>query len=261
MPQPDLTGRNALVTGAAGQLGRCIVAALRGAGARVVAVDRPGEALDALAGPGLAGPELAGPGLLALPCDLTDDTATEACIVEAWAAAGPISILVNAVGRIHNAPLVNIAASGEGRRHSVVAWRETIESNLTAVFIPTAHVVDRMAATRTRGVVVSLSSIAAAGNAGQGAYSAAKAGVNAMTQAWAKELGLLGIRFVAIAPGFIDTPSTHAALSDPVVKEWVRRTPLRKLGQAQDVADAVLFAIGNAHLTGKLLEIDGGLTL
>jgi 3-oxoacyl-[acyl-carrier protein] reductase len=251
MPQFDLAGRSALVTGAAGQLGRHIVAALLAAGARVVAVDQPGAALGALAGQGL----------LALPCDLTDDAATQACVARAWDAIGPISIMVNAVGRIHSAPLVNIAARGEGRRHSVTAWRETIEANLTAVFIPTAHVVDRMAATRTKGVVVSLSSIAASGNAGQGAYAAAKAGVNAMTTAWAKELGLLGIRFVAVAPGFIDTPSTHEALSDAVVQEWKRRTPLRKLGQAKDVADAVLFAIGNAHLTGKVLEIDGGLTL
>jgi len=96
---------------------------------------------------------------------------------------------------------------------------------------------------------------------GQGAYSAAKSGVNAMTKAWAKELGLLGIRFVAVAPGFIDTPSTRAALPEPVMKEWISRTPLRRLGSVEDVIAAVVFAIKNEHLTGKVVEIDGGLSL
>jgi 3-oxoacyl-[acyl-carrier protein] reductase len=250
MAHSDLSGRSALVTGAAGQLGRHIVASLRDCGARVVAIDREGSDLSALASADVA----------ISTCDLRDDDAAATCIAQAWALAGPISILVNCVGQIHNAPLVNIAAR-EGGRLSATSWRDTIEANLTAVFIPTAHLVERMAATRTRGVVVSLSSVAAAGNAGQSAYSAAKAGVNAMMAAWAKELGPLGIRFVAIAPGFIDAASTHQALSEPVLKDWARRTPLRRLGHPRDVAAAVLFAIDNAHLTGKVLEIDGGLTL
>jgi len=93
------------------------------------------------------------------------------------------------------------------------------------------------------------------------AYSAAKAGVNAMTKAWAKELGIVGIRFVAIAPGFIDAPSTRSALSEPVMSEWIKRTPLRRLGSVEDVVSAVVFAIVNEHLTGKVIEIDGGLSL
>jgi 3-oxoacyl-[acyl-carrier protein] reductase len=84
---------------------------------------------------------------------------------------------------------------------------------------------------------------------------------HAMTKAWAKELGILGIRFVAIAPGFIDTPSTRAALPEPIMKEWIKRTPLRRLGSAEDVISAVVFAINNEHLTGKIIEIDGGLSL
>jgi 3-oxoacyl-[acyl-carrier protein] reductase len=118
-----------------------------------------------------------------------------------------------------------------------------------------------MVAARTRGVVVSLSSVAAVGNAGQAAYSAAKAGVNAMTLAWAKELGLLGIRFVAVAPGFIDTASTRSALSEEAVKDLVKKTPLRRLGKTSEITSAVLFAINNEYLTGKVLEIDGGMTL
>lgn len=243
--------RNALVTGAAGSLGRAITIGLRDRGCHVVALDRDGAALAGLASES---------GVAIAACDLLDAAATEQGIREAWDRHGPISILVNAVGLIHSAPLVNIAQRTE-RRHSLDDWRRVIDLNLTAVFLATVSTVDRMVSTRTRGVVINFSSVAAAGNAGQGAYAAAKAGVSAVTKVWAKELGIMGVRFVAIAPGFIDTPSTRAALTEPALKEWIRRTPLRRLGTIEDVLSAVVFAIENEHLTGKVIEIDGGLNL
>ena len=195
-----------------------------------------------------------------LVCDLANSAAVERSVSAAWEQIGPISILVNAAGLIHSAPLVNIADARD-RRHGIDTWRRVIDDNLTSVFLATVNTVDRMVSTRTRGVVINISSVAAAGNAGQGAYSAAKAGVNALTRAWAKELGPLGIRFVAIAPGFIDTPTTHAALEGALLKEWVRSTPLRRLGPVESVTSAVLFAATNEHLTGTVIEVDGGLTL
>jgi 3-oxoacyl-[acyl-carrier protein] reductase len=249
--EQNLENRTAMVTGGAGSLGSATALGLRDQGCRVVVLDQDGAALARLESE---------PGIVTMTCDLLDPSAAERCIGEAWERHGPISILVNAVGYIHSAPLINIAARKD-RRHSIEAWRQVIDLNLTAVFMATVSVVDRMVSTRTRGVVVNFSSVAAAGNAGQGAYSAAKSGVDAMTKAWAKELGILGIRFVAIAPGFIDTPSTRAALPEPIIKEWINRTPLRRLGSVEDVISAVLFAINNEHLTGKVIEIDGGLSL
>lgn len=240
-----------MVTGAAGNLGRAIVLGLRERGYGVVAIDRNADAVTALARES---------GVDGVACDLLDAGATDKCADEVWRAHGPVSILVNAVGLIYSAPLVNVTAREE-RRHSLDAWRRVLDLNLTAVFTATASFVDRMVSTRTRGVVVNLSSVAAAGNAGQGAYSAAKAGLNAATAAWAKELGILGIRFVAIAPGFIDVPSTRAAMPEQLLQDWVRRTPLRRLGSPADVVSAVLLAIDNEHLTGKVIEIDGGLSL
>jgi 3-oxoacyl-[acyl-carrier protein] reductase len=249
--QPNLENRTAMVTGGAGSLGKAIALGLRDQGCRVIALDQDDALLAKMASE---------PGIGTIACDLLDPAATERCIGEAWERHGPISILVNAVGYIHSAPLINIAARAD-RRHGIEAWRRVIDLNLTAVFTATVNVVDRMASTRTHGVVINFSSVAAAGNAGQGAYSAAKAGVEAMTKAWAKELGILGIRFVAIAPGFIDTPSTRAALPESTIKEWVGRTPLRRLGSIEDVLLAVVFAIDNEHLTGKVIEIDGGLSI
>lgn len=246
----DLHGRTAIVTGGAGNLGRAISLALRDRGCRVVVLDREASLKDSDSESMIS----------RINCDLTDPEQVGTCIRDVWERFGPASILVNAVGSIYSAPLINIASTSE-RRHSYEAWTKVIDANLNSVFLTTVNIVDRMVATRTRGVVVNMSSIASAGNAGQGAYSAAKAAVNAMTIAWAKELGPMGIRFVAIAPGFIDTATTQAAMSEPTIKDWIRRTPLRRLGAVEDITAAVLFAITNGHLTGKIIEIDGGLTL
>jgi len=187
-PQQTTFGhRTAVVTGGGGSLARAIILGLRDRGCRVVAVDRDADALAAFSRE---------EGVATAVCDLLDADATERCAAEVWRAHGPVSILVNAVGLIHSAPLLNIAARAE-RRHSLETWRRVIDLNLTTVFLATVHFVEHMVSTRTRGVVINFSSVAAAGNAGQGAYSAAKAGVNALTRSWAKELGMLGIRFVA----------------------------------------------------------------
>ena len=246
-----LLGSTAIVTGGAGSLGRAISLTLREHGCRVIIVDRDEGVLATFP---------SDQGIAAMACDLVDPIATEQTINEVWDRFGPISILINAVGLIHSAPLIRITDRSE-RRHRIDAWREVIDVNLTAVFLATVNMVDRMVSTRTRGVVVNLSSVAATGNAGQGAYAAAKAGVNAATLAWAKELGPLGIRFVAVAPGFIDTATTRTSLPEAQLEEWVRRTPLRRLGSIEFVTSAVLFAITNEHLTGKVIEVDGGLTL
>jgi 3-oxoacyl-[acyl-carrier protein] reductase len=147
------------------------------------------------------------------------------------------------------------------RRHRIETWESTIRSNLTATFVLTSHVAEHMAANRTKGVIVNISSISASGNPGQTAYSAAKAGVEAMTSVWARELGPLGIRSVAIAPGFVATPSTDAAMSADALAELRRRTPLLRLGKPEEIAAAVAFAIDNDFLTGTTIAVDGGLVL
>lgn len=169
-------------------------------------------------------------------------------------------MLVNNAGVIHSEPLVNLLSRGD-KVHSREAWRRVIATDLDSVFFVTSRVVERMLAKRIKGVVISISSIAAGGNAGQSAYAAAKAGVNALTCTWAKELGAMGLRFVAIAPGFFDTPSTRAALSEAVLTRLQQQIPLRRLGELESLYLAVRHAIENDYLTGTVLEVDGGLVL
>jgi len=91
-----------------------------------------------------------------MACDLLDGDAAERCLGEALDQRGPISILINAVGLVHSAPLVNVATRS-GRRHSLEAWQRVIDINLTAVFVATVNIVDWMVSSRTSGVVVNFS--------------------------------------------------------------------------------------------------------
>jgi len=168
--------------------------------------------------------------------------------------------LINNAGVIHSQPLVNMLAKGD-RVHSHDDWRRILAANLDSVFLVTGRVVDRMLSKRTKGVVVSVSSIAAKGNAGQSAYAAAKAGVNALTMTWAKELGAMGLRFVSVAPGFIDTPSTNAALSEATITKLKQQVPLRRLGDLESVYQAIRYAIENEYVNGTVLDVDGGLVI
>jgi 3-oxoacyl-[acyl-carrier protein] reductase len=138
-------------------------------------------------------------------------------------------------------------------------WNKVLAADLSSVFYMTVCVVEKMITTRTRGVVVNISSVSSSGNAGQSAYSAAKAGVNALTAVWAKELGPMGIRVVALAPGFTDTDSTKDAVSEAALRETVKKVPLRRLGKPAEIADGVVSVIRNDFFNGKVFELDGGL--
>jgi 3-oxoacyl-[acyl-carrier protein] reductase len=245
-----IAGKAVLVAGGAGHLGRAVVDALHDRGARVAVIDRS---------PG--GAELFAAGRTSYHCaDAADENEAAEAIDGAVARLGGLDAFVNCAGLIHSEPLVNLLRP-ERRRHRIDTWDSVLKANLTAAFVLGSLVAERMAVARTRGVIVNISSVAAAGNAGQSAYSAAKAGLEALTASWGKELGLFGIRAVAVAPGFIDTPSTHETLGEGLVKEWTRKTPLHRLGSLHAVTSAVLFAIENEFITGRTIHVDGGLTV
>jgi 3-oxoacyl-[acyl-carrier protein] reductase len=246
----DLSGAAVLVGGGAGQIGRALVTALLARGSHVAVTDRLEQAQTIFADNDI----------LYHPGDAADEADCIRVVRRTVESLGAVDALVNCAGVIHNEPLINLLKAGE-RRHRLSTWDAVIRANLTSTFVLGSVVAEQMASTRTPGVIVNLSSVASAGNPGQSAYSAAKAGVEALTSAWAKELGLLGIRVVAVAPGFIDIASTHAALGEAVIKEWIRKTPLRRLGRTDAVISAIMFAIENDFLTGRTIQVDGGVVL
>jgi 3-oxoacyl-[acyl-carrier protein] reductase len=111
---------------------------------------------------------------------------------------------------------------------------------------------------RTKGVIVNVTSVSARGNAGQSAYSAAKAGLGALTMVWAKELNPMGIRVFAIAPGFIDTASTHGAMTEVNLASVVKKIPLRRLGSVGELVGAFFAVLENDYFNARTLELDGG---
>jgi 3-oxoacyl-[acyl-carrier protein] reductase len=169
------------------------------------------------------------------------------------------SLLINAVGQIWNEPLLAFRG-GKLATHAVASWRRVLDANLTASFIMAKCMAAHMAA-HGGGCIINFSSIASGGNAGQAAYSAAKAGIEGLTRTMALELGPLGVRVNALALGFIDASTTREAVAEKQLDEYRGRTPLGRLGQVDDVINAVEFLATNAFVNGAIVQVDGGLRL
>ncbi len=245
----ELKGSVALVTGGAKGLGLAIANYLYDCGSTVLIADLDTQALTAL-------PE----SLEGYSIDITEPEQVKHTIQRIIKHHQRIDVLVNNAGIIYSEPMVNIMKA-PNLMHDYDSFRKCIVANLDTVFIMTSAVVEQMVLSRTKGSIVNISSISASGNEGQIAYSAAKAGVNAMTITLSKELGKLGIRCNAVAPGFIDLESTRKALNASILKHIETNTPLRRLGQSFNVAQAVVSLITNDFMNGVILDVNGGLTL
>ena len=248
----NLSEAHVLVTGGGRGIGRHLVERLV-VEARRVAVFEKDEAT-------IADLTAAHPAVKCYSCDVTDPEAVANSVAAMESDGFALDVLVNNAGLVHSAPLINLLEKNN-RVHSAEDWQRVLAANLSSVFYVTGPVVDHMLKRRKKGVVISMSSISARGNAGQSAYSAAKAGVNALTRTWAKELGGFGIRFVSIAPGFMDTSSTREALSEANLTKLKGQIPLRRLGEVEHIYQTVRFIVENDYVNGTVLEIDGGLVI
>lgn len=240
-----------IITGAASGFGSFLADYLRSKADKVSLIDINKDGLQKFSGL---------PGIDLFCCDLTDYAQTTMVIKEIYEKEPETNILINNAGIIHSELLINFF-NRQDRRHSKENWDKMLNVNLTSVFNCSVNVVDNMVRNKIKGLVINISSISANGNSGQSVYSAAKAGVNALTVAWSRELSMFGIRTAGVAPGFFDTPSTHSALKENTVKKIISEIPSQRLGQLEELAKAVDFIIENDYFNGKILEIDGGLVL
>lgn len=247
-----IAGKKIILTGGVGSLGSYLSGRLKSNGAEVFIIDNNQEKLDRLLSEN--------DGIKGYKCDLKDFEDTAKCIHKIFEEAPEISILINNAGLIFSSPLINLLSAAD-RRHDFASWQKVIDANLTSVFNAGVNVIDKMVRNRTRGLVINISSIAACGNPGQTAYSAAKAAVDALTKTWSKELFMLGIRVAGISPGFFDTPSTKAAVSGGNLEKIIKKIPSQRLGKTDELFHAVKFIIENDYFNGKILEIDGGLVI
>lgn len=246
----SLDGRVALVTGGSRGIGRAIVESLAADGAKVAFIYNSNTAAaDEVV---KAGAEK-GFDLWAIQADVRNkETAdkTIAEIVEKW---GSVDILVNNAGIIKDGLLATMDA---------VQWQDVIDTNLTSVF-NFCQAVSRQMMSQRYGRIINMSSVAAdVSNPGQANYAASKGGVEGFTRCIATELARRGITANAVAPGFIETDMTTAVV-EMAGKEIKKKIPARRLGQPDDISNAVLFFAqeSSSYVTGQVLKVDGGLTL
>jgi 3-oxoacyl-[acyl-carrier protein] reductase len=173
---------------------------------------------------------------------------------------GAPDAVINNAGSLFSEPLLAFD-HGELKTHNSDSWNSAIGINLNAALHVLTSSARNMVMHGKRGVIVNISSISANGNAGQAAYSAAKAGINAITTVAAKEFGLLGIRVAGISPGFFNTESTKFAVTAEALMSIKKKIPLGRFGEPEELFNAIQFVLCNKYFHGKMLELDGGLIL
>jgi 3-oxoacyl-[acyl-carrier protein] reductase len=241
MTQQDLNGRVALVTGGSRGIGAAIALALANSGA-AVAVNYRERAADAEAVAGKI--KTAGGRAMTVRADVSQGADVTRMVAEIAAALGPIDILVNNAG---------IAIIRDLDHLTEEDFDRTILVNLKSAFLCTQAVVPSMRARRW-GRIVNVSSGAARGAGAIGPhYNASKAGMEGLTRGYAARLVKDGITVNAVAPSLIETDMMRGR------PELALRIPLGRLGQADEVAQAVMMLVGNAYMTGQTIAMSGGM--
>lgn len=242
-----LTGKTALITGAARGIGKAIALKFAAEGANIaftdLAVNEDTEA------------EIAALGVKAksYASNAADFAETEELVKQVKEDFGTIDVLVNNAG---------ITKDGLMLRMSEAQWDAVIGVNLKSAFNFIHAVVPVMMRQRGGSIINMASVVGVHGNAGQANYAASKAGMIALAKSIAQEMGPKGIRANAIAPGFIETAMT-AQLPDAVREDWMKKIPLRRGGKPEDVADVALFLASDlsSYVSGQVIQIDGGMNM
>lgn len=252
----NIEGKVIVVTGGAQGLGLAMALSLAECGARLALVDLNQERLDE----GVAACKAAGGDARAYIANIAKEEDVIALFDQVIADFGVVDGLINNAGILRDGLLVKAKDGEIVKRMSLAEWQAVIDVNLTGVFLCGREAATRMIEHSTPGVIVNISSLAKEGNIGQSNYSAAKAGVAAMTVTWAKELARYGIRSGAIAPGFIATEMV-ASMKPEALEKMAAGIPLKRLGQPAEIAHAVRFIFENDYFSGRVIELDGAFRL
>jgi 3-oxoacyl-[acyl-carrier protein] reductase len=245
-----LTGKTALVTGAARGIGKAIALKFAEEGANIaftdLVIDENGEATKAEI-------EAKGVKCMAYASNAADFAQTAEVVGQVHKDFGTIDILVNNAG---------ITKDGLMMRMTEAQWDAVINVNLKSAF-NFIHACTPIMMRQRSGSIINMASVVGVhGNAGQSNYAASKAGMIALAKSVAQEMGSRGIRANAIAPGFIETAMT-AALPDEVRADWAKKIPLRRGGQTEDIANVATFLASDlaSYVTGQVLQVDGGMNM
>lgn len=242
----DISTKNVFVTGSTRGIGLAIAHKFASLGANVVLNGR-----SAIADELLAQFEKYGVKVVGISGDVSDNRDAKRMVEEAVAALGSVDILINNAG---------ITKDGMALRMSEEDFASVLKINLAGTFNMTQAVLKPMTKAR-EGAIINLSSVVGlVGNAGQANYAASKAGVIGFTKSIAREVAGRNVRVNAIAPGFIESDMT-AVLSDKIKSTMKEQIPMKRFGQAEEVADVAAFLAQQEYLTGQVIAIDGGMTM
>ena len=248
----------AVVTGGANGIGRSVAEQFAKEGAQVAIWDLADEAGEKLAREINDRNEVA----LYRHVNVTQSEDVDTAVEEPVGEWGKIDILINNAGILRDSQLVKVKDGETQKRMSDEMFDMVIDVNLRGVFICTRAVSPHMIQQK-RGVILNASSVVGLyGNFGQTNYVATKAGVIGMTKVWARELGRYGIRVNAIAPGFIGTEMVMA-MPEKILDGMKQHTPLGRLGEPQDIANAYAFLASDqaSFISGTVLSVDGGIVV
>ena len=252
----EIKGKTIVVTGGGRGLGRAMALEFAGRGGNLALIDLNLADLEETRA------RCAALGVTArvYTANVTHEDAVAATMDAIVRDFGSLDVLVNNAGIVKDALLIKVKDGEVVGKMTLDQWSAVIAVNLTGVFLCGREAAERMVRSGAGGVIVNISSISKDGNAGQTNYTAAKAGVAAMSTTWAKELARYGIRVGAIAPGFCATdilasmtPETLAKVTAPV--------PLKRLGEPAEIARTAVFIVENDFFTGRTVQVDGGLRI
>lgn len=243
----NLEGKVCLVTGASRGIGRAIAESLGNAGATVIGTATSEKGAEAIS-TYFKDSSIHGVGKM---LNVTDIDSIDTNLKEITAEYGAITVLVNNAG---------ITRDNLMLRMKEEEWSDIMSTNLTSVYRLSKACLKGMMKAR-QGRIISISSVVGAtGNAGQANYAAAKAGVVGFSKSLAQEIGSRGITVNVVAPGFIDTDMTRE-LPEEQRKQLMSNIPLGKLGESEDIANAVLFLASDmgSYISGETLHVNGGM--
>ncbi len=252
----NLEGKTVLVTGSASGLGYAMIQAFARKKARVVVSDINQEKVDQA----LASLKSEGIEALGIPCNVSDEKEVEHLFAEVVKQTSRLDVAVLNAGILRDGKLVSVdrQTGAVKDKMSLSQWQSVIDVNLTGVFLCAREAAAAMINLQSPGVIIPISSVARHGNPGQTNYSAAKAGVAAMTRAWALELARHSIRVAGVSPGFIATEMVLQVMNQKALEQWQQKIPIGRLGKPEEIADTTVFIAENDLVNGEIMEITGG---
>ena len=251
----NLNNKIIAITGGAQGLGLEMARMCAAEGARLALIDMNTEQLAAAKAELSANAEVR-----TYPANVANEAEVEATFAAIDSDFGGLDGLINNAGILRDGLLLKYKDGELVSKMPLQQFQSVIDVNLTGVFLCGREAAAIMVQRGTKGVIINMSSVARGGNMGQTNYAASKAGVVAMTVTWARELGRYGIRVGAIAPGVIRTAMTDAM--KPEARERLEKMkPVGRLGEASEIAHTAKYIFDNDFFTGRVIEIDGGISM